>query len=79
MIDIEWVLIGAGMRVIYTFAILSITVLAGCASAPAPQKIYIRGDNYCRIAKEITWSLSDTTPTIGEIRKHNAKHRMVCG
>jgi len=54
---------------------LAVAVLGGCATAP----IQVQGDSYCRIAKRITWSKSDTPPTVHQIRVHNAKHRRICG
>lgn len=55
---------------------LAVAVLGGCATAPPVQ---VTGDNYCRIAKKIRWSVRDTTDTITAIRRENGKHRRVCG
>lgn len=54
---------------------LAVAVLGGCATAP----VRVQGDNYCRLAKRITWSKADTTPTIQQVRVHNARYRRVCG
>jgi starvation-inducible outer membrane lipoprotein len=54
---------------------LAVAVLGGCATAP----VVVRGDNYCRLAKRISWSKADTKQTTQEVRVHNAKYRRVCG
>lgn len=54
---------------------LALAFLGGCATTP----VKVEGDSYCRIAKRITWSKNDTSPTISQIRRHNAARRSVCG
>lgn len=49
--------------------------LAGCASTPPVQ---VRGDNYCRLAGTISWSVADTKDTLDQVRVSNAKYRRVC-
>jgi hypothetical protein len=60
------------------YLILGLCLMAGgCASSPPPVRVV--GDNYCSLAKNISWSTGDTRPTIRQIRWHNAKYRRVCG
>lgn len=54
---------------------LAVAVLSGCATPP----VAVKGDTYCTIAKRIAWSKSDTPKTVDQVRRHNAKHRRVCG
>jgi hypothetical protein len=50
-------------------------LLGGCVTSP----VVVDGDNYCRLAKRISYSKADTTLTVDQIRRHNAKYRRVCG
>lgn len=58
------------------FAILGLAVglLGGCATAP----IKVTNDVTCRVMRPITWSRADTSPTVDQIRKSNARYRSVC-
>ena len=55
--------------------------LAGCSTTQAPQygDVKVTSDSYCKIAKRRTWSVHDTTETIDEARKENAKFDRICG
>jgi hypothetical protein len=57
-----------------TGAFVLVAVFGGCATAP----LKVTGDNYCRLAKRISWSKADTKQTTQEVRVHNAKYRRVC-
>jgi hypothetical protein len=37
------------------------------------------GDGFCKIAKPISWSKSDTDQTILEVKEHNAVGKALCG
>lgn len=54
--------------------------LAGCATPQPPkvQKVYVKGDTYCRIDEPLKWSRRDTKETINAIRRHNHKYRRAC-
>ena len=62
------------MRII--LALTCAAALSGCATT-AP--VVVRGDNYCRLASPITWSVDDTQKSVDQIRRHNAKRARVCG
>ncbi|MEQ8823857.1 MAG: hypothetical protein RIC14_05740 [Filomicrobium sp.] len=70
------------MKMLMIFAaVLAAAQPSGCGlgGLPPPQKVIVKGDTYCRIAKPISWSKNDTKPTVQQITKHNAKHARVCG
>jgi starvation-inducible outer membrane lipoprotein len=61
------------------FAALGLAVavlgVSGCATVP----VQVKGDTFCSIARRITWSKNDTSPTIDQVRRHNARYRRICG
>lgn len=68
-------------------ALLLAVVLAGCAkdgsfdieASIAPTKAEIVADNFCHVAKKVTWSVTDTWQTIDEARRHNERVDKLCG
>ena len=60
------------------FALVAL-LLAGCAEAPRPQIVCVVSDNYCRLSDPLSWSVSDTTKTIDEVRKSERKRVCLCG
>jgi len=58
--------------------IISTLALAGCVQEPPVQKVTVKGDTYCKIAKPITYSKRDSKDTISQIRKHNRSYDRVC-
>jgi predicted regulator of amino acid metabolism with ACT domain len=61
------------------YAIVLSALLSGCAPVPPLPVIEIKGDSYCEIAKKIQWSVADTTETVRQIVRENAKLDRVCG
>lgn len=60
--------------------LLVAAVLAGCDTLPAePPSVNIVSDNFCAVAKKVTWSVTDTWQTIDEARRHNARVDKLCG
>lgn len=53
-------------------------VTAGCQTTGSAA-IEPGADTYCRIAKPISWSVSDTDATIREVKAHNAAFVALCG
>lgn len=47
--------------------------LVGCATVPQPGAVV-----YCEIEKPISWSSTDDTRTIQEVKAHNAVYDAVC-
>lgn len=69
------------MKMITLATVLAATSpVQSCFAPSAPvQKVVVKGDTYCRIAKKITWSKRDTPPTVSQVRRHNATRDRVCG
>jgi hypothetical protein len=61
-------------------ALLAAAALTGCDTIPteAPS-VNIVSDNFCAVAKKVTWSVTDTWQTIDEARRHNARVDRLCG
>lgn len=66
------------MRDISSIAGLTVmaVILSGCATT---KPVVVRGDNYCRLTRQISWVPADTRMTIDQIRVHNTKRARVCG
>jgi hypothetical protein len=50
----------------------------GCATVTPTVAVNVRSDVSCRAFGPVSWSASDTTPTITGIRRHNAAFNRVC-
>jgi hypothetical protein len=50
----------------------------GCATTTDTVAIEPGADTFCRIARPITWSVSDTDQTIREVKEHNAAYDRLC-
>lgn len=60
-------------------ALIIAVVLAGCDTIPTePPKVAIVADNFCAVARKVTWSVTDTWQTIEEARQHNARVDKLC-
>lgn len=56
--------------------------LTGCAAQQKAEQlppVNVTSDSYCKIAKRRTWSVNDTSETIDEARRENAKFDRICG
>jgi hypothetical protein len=51
----------------------------GCATTTGSAAIEPGADTFCRIARPITWSVSDTDATVREVKEHNAAYVRLCG
>lgn len=59
--------------------ILTALVLSGCAEAPRPQTVRIVSDNYCRLARPLTYDAQgDTLKTIDGIRTSEQTRKCTC-
>lgn len=60
------------------FVMLTLTSCAARTDSVATEPI-TGAENFCRIAKPITWSSRDTDETIREVKAHNAAGVALCG
>ena len=62
-----------------SFLALALSALLSACAPPQPPAIEIKADNYCDISTKIRWSKDDTTETVRQVVRENAKHDRVCG
>lgn len=67
--------------IIAAFAALA---LAGCAANGKNLDlnlvpVSLEPDNFCQVSRKVRWSTTDSTETIDQIRRHNAKVDRLCG
>lgn len=61
------------------FALIAAVLLAGCDTLPTePPPVNIVSDNFCAVARKVTWDVTDTRETIDEARRHNSRVDKLC-
>lgn len=59
----------------YALAILSLSLLTGCATTTATS---VQNRAVCSVWKDIGWSKKDTTQTITDVKVNNARRDVWC-
>lgn len=57
--------------------LLPMLILPSCAPTTPP--VELAQDNSCKVFGYLSWDLKDTTATVDQIRRHNARFASLCG